>query len=68
MAAAAAAAAGGCVTEDDCSLLGDCVAGACACSPGWTGVDCARADLLPYDPAASTGYQNASGRPPATRP
>jgi hypothetical protein len=48
----------GCATEDDCSLLGDCIAGACVCTPGWAGADCARADLLPFDPDAATGYVN----------
>ena len=58
----AAAAAGACVTDADCSLLGVCQqpAGVCACDAGWAGPDCARADLLPYDVDAATGYVNAS--------
>ena len=54
------ATARGCATEENCSLLGDCVAGACVCSPGWAGPDCARADLLPYDPDGNAGYVNES--------
>ena len=30
------------------------------CTPGWAGVDCARADLLPFDPSDQTGYVNES--------
>jgi hypothetical protein len=37
-----------CSTPLDCALNGACGAdGACACSPGWTGADCSRLDLLP---------------------
>ena len=30
-----------CTTDEDCSLLGACTAGACVCHAGWTGADCA---------------------------
>ena len=52
--------ANSCTTDADCSLLGVCANGSCACDAGWAGPDCARADLLPYDPTAATGYVNAS--------
>ena len=29
-----------CQNDMDCSLLGDCVNGQCACDPGWTGATC----------------------------
>ena len=59
-AAAAVVATRACASDADCSLLGVCVAAACACDAGWAGDDCARADLLPYDPATATGYVNAT--------
>ena len=63
-------AAGKCVTDSDCSLLGVCKAAeetgsdhkqpypsaSCECDQGWTGVDCATADLLAYDDVAHLGY------------
>ena len=38
-----------CIDDEDCSLLGRCKAGVCACNKGWTGHSCARADLEPLD-------------------
>lgn len=55
-----------CTSDEDCSLLGKCVGGACACNKGWRGTGCSVADLAPLD--LELGYQNASqaswgGRP-----
>ena len=66
--AVAASAAVVCATDDDCSLLGVCIDGACRCDPGWSGADCGVAALLPYDDLEHLGYVNASraswgGRP-----
>lgn len=38
-----------CASEFDCSHNGDCLAGVCRCSQGWTGRRCERLDLLPVD-------------------
>ena len=59
-AVAPASALVGCASNDACSLLGACIGGACVCDGGWKGPDCAAADLLPYDPAAATGYVNST--------
>ena len=68
--AALACAAAGCATDEDCSLLGRCVAtGAtskCICNRGWAGVACSRADLAPLN--TSLGYQNASAASWGGRP
>ena len=51
---------GSCVTSSDCSLNGDCVAGACVCDPWWSGS--AACDVLALLPAErDEGYRNASG-------
>jgi hypothetical protein len=55
-----------CSSDDDCSLLGTCQSHQCACDPGWTGVDCSRADLLPY--RAGDGYINQSAASWGGRP
>lgn len=55
---AAASHAGACSTDEDCSLLGVCADGLCACDDGWTGPDCARADLEPW--SEGDGYFNSS--------
>merc|ERR1719272_2025461 len=47
-----------CSTDEDCSLLGLCEHGSCACDVGWTGPDCARADLEPW--SEGDGYFNES--------
>merc|ERR1719272_1699091 len=47
-----------CSTDEDCSLLGLCEHGSCACDVGWTGPDCARADLEPW--SEGDGYFNNS--------
>ena len=44
-----------CATDLDCSLNGECHAGACACHSGWRGPCCAQLDLLPVDYAAHGG-------------
>ena len=57
----------GCSSDEDCSLLGTCASsGKCVCDPGWTGDDCARADLLPYRP--TDGYINHSAASWGGRP
>jgi hypothetical protein len=40
-----AATTAACVTEEDCSLNGECVDGACVCIAAWTGARCARLNL-----------------------
>ena len=40
-----------CRTRTDCSLGGECVHGACACDPTWSGPHCAQLNLAPA-PAA----------------
>ena len=46
-------AAAACTTDRECSLLGSCVSGSCACDAGWLGDDCATLDLLPPAPTGS---------------
>ena len=58
--ASAQAAIAPCTSARDCSLLGECVVGACMCDVGWAGVDCGGADLLPFNASAGQGYVNAS--------
>jgi hypothetical protein len=65
-AAAAASAATTCAADVDCSLLGRCVQGKCACDAGWTGADCGKADLLPY--RGGDGYINGSAASWGGRP
>jgi len=36
-----------CATDEDCGLLGDCIASSCVCDVGWTGPNCATLSLLP---------------------
>ena len=43
----ATVAAATCTTPSDCSLLGDCSSGRCACDPGWTSANCSSLDLVP---------------------
>jgi hypothetical protein len=45
-----------CVDDTDCSLLGKCGAGKCACSSGWTGPSCETLDLLPAAPVGAFGW------------
>lgn len=47
-----------CVTDSDCSLLGDCVDSVCQCDPGWKGPRCGQVDMLPVK--RSWGYRNSS--------
>ena len=61
---AVVATAAGC--PDSCSLLGECVAGACRCDPGWTGPDCSRATLQPL--GADAGLVNATSATWGGRP
>ena len=51
-------AARACSADEDCGLLGDCVAGACSCDAGWTGPTCASLDLLPAP--ADSGLRQAN--------
>jgi hypothetical protein len=67
--AAAAENGGVCTTEDDCSLGGDCVLGACVCDPWFTGATCALLNLqAPRDTEGGTcgaawrGYGAWGGR------
>ena len=39
-----------CTLDDDCSLLGVCRAGVCACRPPWVGAHCERIAFLPARP------------------
>ena len=55
-----------CASDEDCSLLGVCHAGKCACDSGWVGEDCGVADLLPLRP--NTGYSNDSAASWGGRP
>ncbi len=45
----------GCSTDEDCSLLGECQAGACVCDAGWSGPDCAALALKLSRPIALPG-------------
>ena len=47
-----------CLSDSDCSLLGECNQGKCICDPGWTGEKCGQVDLLPTP--RDGGYRNAS--------
>jgi hypothetical protein len=47
-----------CATDDDCSLLGACVAGACVCDAGFTGAACSTLAVLPGP--SSLGYHNST--------
>jgi hypothetical protein len=50
---------GACVTDEDCSLSGQCVATGCHCNPGWAGENCSfldRAPLASRERAAVMGY------------
>ena len=60
LALALAARAGACATDADCGLLGDCVAGACACDAGWTGATCASLALAPAPPDSGLRQSNSS--------
>ena len=51
-----------CASDADCSLLGECVAGACVCDAGWRGSDCGVLDLAPA--LRGSGY-NRTGETPA---
>jgi hypothetical protein len=46
----------GCSTDDDCSLLGDCVGGSCVCDTGWGGTSCSALTVVPGPRAL--GYHN----------
>lgn len=46
---------GPCATDLDCGLNGNCVAGACACRPAWTGARCQTLALLPA--SLNAGYR-----------
>ena len=50
--------AAACTTEHDCSLLGDCVGGACVCDAGFKGITCCELDLAPA--SRHGGYRNHS--------
>jgi hypothetical protein len=51
-----------CASNANCSYNGACEAGACACTPPWTGAACDELALLPLDEAsAQLGYQGAVG-------
>ena len=58
--------ASACSSDDDCSLLGTCQSRRCVCDAGWTGADCARADLMPY--RRDDGYINQSAASWGGRP
>ncbi len=47
-----------CSSETDCSLLGDCVNGACVCDQGWRGEFCEQLDIIPGK--VGYGYHNQS--------
>jgi hypothetical protein len=49
-----------CAVDDDCGLLGDCVAGACACDAGWTGASCSTLALAPAPPDSGLRQANSS--------
>eukprot|EP00041_Stephanoeca_diplocostata_P038457 m.1517851 g.1517851 ORF g.1517851 m.1517851 type:complete len:1260 (-) comp25219_c0_seq4:160-3939(-) len=52
-----------CTSDEDCSLLGVCMAaGTCKCDPGWTGDDCGRLRLLPV--VRGSGYNLTNQDPP----
>jgi hypothetical protein len=60
---------GPCSSDEDCSLLGTCSPQPprrCLCDAGWSGADCARADLLPHRP--TDGYINSSAASWGGRP
>ena len=54
------AAVAACGTDEDCGLLGDCVAGTCVCDDGWVGPTCASLDLLPAPPDSGLRQSNSS--------
>ena len=45
--------AAACGSADDCSQLGACAAGACACLRGWRGASCGELDVAPAAPLAA---------------
>ena len=49
-----------CVTDSDCSLLGECVTGKCVCDKGWAGERCGVLNLGPVDKSNRPGIANAS--------
>ncbi len=53
-------AAAACGTDEDCGLLGDCVAGNCVCDDGWVGPTCASLDLQPAPPNSGLRQLNSS--------
>ncbi len=61
-AAAAAASAGGgaCDSAFNCSLNGACNAGACACSPPWSGANCATLTYATSTPASGQNLFTAN--------
>ena len=58
--ALAAAACAACTVDEDCGLLGDCVAGACRCDAGWVGDSCASLDLVPAPTDSGLRQKNSS--------
>ena len=47
-----------CTTDDDCSLLGACVSGACVCDAGFQGPACSSLAVVPG--SSALGYHNAT--------
>jgi len=45
-----------CQTDNDCSLLGECVNSVCQCDAGWKGSKCGQVDILPVK--RNWGYRN----------
>jgi hypothetical protein len=55
--ASSSASSSGCTTDEDCQLLGRCVASACQCPPAWSGSpDCSTLSLLPAPKPAAYGW------------
>jgi hypothetical protein len=61
-------AAQACTGDEDCSLLGTCHRGQCACDNGWRGDDCGVADLRPLQQPSSSGYLNGTAASWGGRP